>query len=155
MRCCLITVVLAGILALAWPATAASGRIIKVLPEFLDLQGRTALSPSLYERDAYQAILRQHPERRSGLRFFVQWKTKGSVWAPLTLRLELRGAAEGNLPKELILDERLVNKGKWLTRWSGITLSSQEYKHLGAVTAWRASLWEGQKLLAQQQSFLW
>ena len=36
-------------------AAAATGSVIKVLPQFLDLKGRTALSPSLYDRDAYQA----------------------------------------------------------------------------------------------------
>ena len=34
------------------------GRIVKTLPLLLDLKGQTALSPSLYDRDAYQAHLR-------------------------------------------------------------------------------------------------
>ncbi len=39
---------------LAFPAAgAASARIAKVLPQLLDLEGRHALSPSLYDRDAY------------------------------------------------------------------------------------------------------
>jgi hypothetical protein len=155
MRTWLIALVFAGVFSLAPAATAATGRIVKVLPEFLDTQGRTSLSPSLYERDAYQATLRLHPERRSGLRFYVQWQTRGAVWERLTLRLELRGTVEGNLPKQLVIDKVLVNKGRRYSRWSDITLSSQEYKHLGTVTAWRASLWEGSKLLGQQQSFLW
>src|SRR5207249_4815919 len=46
---------------------AAAGRVVKVLPQFLDLKGRNTLSPSLYERDAYQAVLRRHPEQRSGM----------------------------------------------------------------------------------------
>lgn len=143
------------LLTLAWQSPAATGKILKVLPEFTDLQGRTSLSPSLYERDAYQAMLRLHPERRSGLRIFIQWKTKGAVWEPLTVRLELRGTAEGSAPKQLVLDKKVVNKGHRLSRWTDLPLSSQEYKFLGAVTAWRASLWEGTKLLGKQQSFLW
>lgn len=145
----------ASLLALSPPARAATGGVIKVLPQFLDLEGRSSLSPSLYERDAYQATLRLHPERRSGLRFHVQWKTKGSVWEPLTLRLELRGTVQGDLPRELVLDEPLLTKGKSLARWTGITLTSDQYKLLGSVTAWRVSLWEGQRLLGSQQSFLW
>ena len=155
MRWRSISLLVAALVALAWPAAGASGRILKVLPQFLDTQGRASLSPSLYERDAYQALLRLHPERRSGLRFNVQWKTKGPAWEPLTLRLELRGTATGDLPREIILDEKPATKGKWLTRWTGITLSPEEFTRLGTVTAWRASLWEGQTLLAQQQSFLW
>jgi hypothetical protein len=51
---------LAGLcwLGLALPAPAATGRLMKVLPEYLDAKGLTSLSPSLFERDAYQAILR-------------------------------------------------------------------------------------------------
>ena len=37
---------------------ARPGKISKVLPHWLDLQGRHTLSPSLLERDAYQAKLR-------------------------------------------------------------------------------------------------
>jgi hypothetical protein len=142
-------------LLLSSTAMAGTGRVIKVLPEFLDLQGRTALSPSLYERDAYQAELRAHPERRSGLRFYVQWKTKGAIWQPMNLRLELRGRAEGNLPKQLVLEEPLVNKGTKFTRWTGMTLNGQQYQQLGTVTAWRVTLWEGKRLLGEQKSFLW
>ena len=37
-------------------ATAQTGRVVKVLPLYLDLKGRDAISPSLFDRDAYQAI---------------------------------------------------------------------------------------------------
>src|SRR4051812_18130916 len=84
-------------LALGSVAEAAEGRVIKVLPQFLDLQGHSTLAPSLYDRDAYQKFLSTHPAKRSGLRFAVQWKTKGPEPAQLKLRLELRGVAQGNL----------------------------------------------------------
>ena len=128
---------------------------MKVLPEFLDKEGRASLSPSLYERDAYQAQLRFHPERRSGLRFYVEWKTKGALWQPLKLRIELRGRSEGNLPQQLVLEEPLVNKKTSFTRWTGVTLTNEQYQQLGSVTAWRVTLWEGNRLLGTQQSFLW
>jgi len=139
----------------ASPASASTGHVIKVLPEFLDREGRTSLSPSLYERDAYQAQLRLHPERRSGLRFFVEWKTKGALWQPLKLRVELRGRSEGNLPQQLVLQQTLVNKSTPFTRWTGVTLTNEQYQQLGSVTAWRVTLWEGDRLLGTQQSFLW
>src|SRR5258707_15879074 len=81
------------------PAGAATGRVLKVLPHFLDAQGRNSLTPSLYERDAYQFYLRQHPDLISAIRFDVQWNSKGPVWEQLKLRLELRGIAHGDLPK--------------------------------------------------------
>jgi len=146
--------------AVAWfcvaaPGWAATGRVVKVVTEFFDLKGGNSLSPGLYERDAYQVTLRDHPERRSGMRFYVEWKTKGPVWEPLTVRVELRGIAAGNLPKQLVLDQRAENKGGWFSRWTTVTLSSSDYKKLGSVTAWRVTLWEGQRLLGQPQSFLW
>ena len=135
-------------------ASAATGRIVKVLPQFLDDKGRSSLSPSLYERDAYQAVLRLHPEKRAGLRFNVQWKTKGPAWEHVTLRLQLRGTAVRQLPKELVLDQQVATTGH-ASHWTGITLTPAQYKELGAVTAWRATLWEGKQMLGEQKSFLW
>jgi hypothetical protein len=134
---------------------AGSGRVIKVLPEFVDLEGRTSLSPSLYERDAYQAQLREHPERRSGVRFYVQWKTKGAVWEPLKLRIELRGTAKGALPNQLVLEDPLENTSSPFAHWTEAALEGHAYKEFGAVTAWRVTLWEGTRLLNEQKSFLW
>jgi hypothetical protein len=141
-------------LASALQSFGATGRVIKVLPHFLDLQGRAALSPSLYDRDAYQVVLREHPEKRSGIRFDIQWKTKGPAWSDLKLRVELRGVAQGNLPKQMVLERDLDATGLF-SRWTSMTLKGEEYKTLGEVTAWRVTLWEGEQQLSEQRSFLW
>ena len=78
--------------------TAVSGRVIKVLPLYLDASGRTSVSPSLFERDAYQAQLRSHPTQRSGIEFAVNWKASGPKDMALTLRLEMRGGQPGQSP---------------------------------------------------------
>jgi hypothetical protein len=137
----------------AAPVQAATGRVIKVLPHFLDLQGRHTLSPSLYERDAYQAKLRQHPEERSGMRFDVQWKAATTA-PPLKLRVELRGTARGELPAKTVL-ETTVKPGGWFSHWTSLPLKGAEYEKIGEVTAWRVTLWEGDRLLSSQNSFLW
>src|SRR2546423_10679205 len=141
-------------LAAALPTFAATGRVMKVLPHFLDQQGRAALSPSLYDRDAYQAVLREHPEKRSGLRFDMQWKTKGAVWSDLKLRVELRGVAQGDAAKQMILEQELPGGGLF-SHWTSMTLIGDEYKAIGEVTAWRVTLWEGDEQLGEQKSFLW
>jgi hypothetical protein len=133
---------------------AATGRVIKVLPLLTDLQGRVAISPSLYDRDAYQAILRQHPEQRSGIRYDIQWKSKGPVWSQLKVRAELRGVAKGNLPKELVL-EKDVEPGGRFSRWSSLLLTGADYQGLVEVTGWRVTLWEGDQMIGEQKSFLW
>ncbi|HOB32458.1 MAG TPA: hypothetical protein PKH32_06235, partial [Verrucomicrobiota bacterium] len=110
-----------GFFLLAASASAATGRVIKVLPHFLDLQGRHALSPSLFDRDAYQAFLRDHPEQRSGIRFDVQWKVQGPKSAPLKLRIELRGSADNALPSRAVL-ETAVRPGLF-SHWTSLPLT--------------------------------
>src|SRR6476620_7442507 len=135
-------------------ADAATGRVIKVLPHFLDLQGRHTLSPSLFDRDAYQAILRDHPEKRSAIRFDIEWKSKGSPEAPLTLRAEIRGIASNAPPVSLKLERGLKPTGLF-TRWTSLLIEGENYKHMGELTAWRVTLWEGTRMLSEQKSFLW
>lgn len=154
MRCLLVSLSLLCWLAQGVSAQAATGRVIKVLPQFLDLQGRHTISPSLYERDAYQVQLRQHPEQRSGIRFNVQYKVKAPAETALTLRVEMRGFARGDLPRQLTL-EQPVKPGGWFGRWTGLSLVGDQYKEFGDVTAWRVTLWEEGKLLGEQKSFLW
>ncbi len=141
-------------LGCAMPACAARARVLKVLPHFLDLQGRHALSPSLYDRDAYQAQLRQHPEQRSGVRFDVQWKGRMEAGRRLTLRLELRGLAKGDLPRTKVIEQVVTARTGW-SRWARIPLAGEDYKQFGDITAWRVTLLDGDTIMSEQQSFLW
>ncbi len=141
-------------LGAASPAVAATGRVIKVLPQFLDKEGRHALTPSLYERDAYQAHLRKHPEEQSGMRFAIQWKTHGGVYSPLKLRVEIRGAVKDGLPTHTVLETE-VKPGGWFSHWASLPLTGDAWVKSGEVTAWRATLWEGDQLLSEEKSFLW
>jgi len=141
MRPSLTVIVPAFLLAVALSASAATGKVVKVLPQFLDLKGRHALSPSLYDRDAYQAQLREHPDRRSGMRFDVLWRARGAGDTKLKLRVELRGTAQGNLPSQKTLESEV--KAGAASRWTTLTLGGDDYKKIGEVTAWRATLWNG------------
>jgi hypothetical protein len=155
MRARLLFVLFAWGLLAAIPAAAAQGKVMKVLPFFLDLKGRHATHPSLYERDAYQVFLLKNPEMRSGMMFYVTWKVIGTPRAPLRLRLEARGKAEGNLPHEVLVETTVKPSGRF-GKSSKLLLSGEEYTHLGELTAWRVTLWEGDDLLlGHQQSFLW
>ncbi len=151
VRCLKLSLVLAALCGLGLPAEAASAKIIKVLPQYLDLAGKHALTPDLFDRDAYQARLRQHPERRSGLRFAVQWKAKEKK--PLKLRIELRGT-QNKQPTTAVL-EAVVTKHGWFSNWTYLPLTSTEYKKFGDLVAWRATLWDGDTLAGEQKSFLW
>ena len=149
--CCFILMLFACATALA--AGFPEGKVIKVLPHLLDAQGRHTLSPSLYDRDAYQAELRKHPAKVSGIRFDVKWKASGPAKQTAVLRVEVRGPAKGNLPSELKL-ETTVEMGSW-SHWAVLKLDGEKYKDFGEITAWRVTLWAGDDMLGEQKSFLW
>src|SRR5215471_12204285 len=89
-------------LALLVPACAADksgGKVLKVLPFHLDQEGRIAKSPSLFDRDAYQAYLLQHANEISGIRYDVLWCAGSSVTNTLKLRVELRGLSTSKIPR--------------------------------------------------------
>ena len=132
-------------------AHAGSAKVLKVLPHFLDEKGRMALNPSLYARDAYQGYLRQNPGKRFGMKFDVNWRGRGL--SELKLRLELRGA-HGQAPTTATLEETVGSAG-WFSRWTTLRFTDEQWKAFGELTAWRATLWSGDKMVAEQKSFLW
>lgn len=134
-------------------AWAGQGRVMKVLPQFLDLKGRTALAPSLFDRDAYQSILRKHPKERSGIAFVIQWKAQDVDFRNLKLKVEMRGV-HGNLIQNKTF-ERPAGKNGWFSNWTSAKLEGEEYKEFGELIAWRVTLWDGDKQLSEQKSFLW
>lgn len=140
-------------LLLAPLAHAAEGRVIKVLPQFLDKKGRNSLSPSLYERDAYQFLLRKYPAQRGALRLAVQWKAKGADWSTLKLRAEMRGLV-GDTTHTITLEEPAIKTGHF-SNWSEFKIQGPLYRNFGELAAWRVTLWQGDRQLGELESFLW
>jgi hypothetical protein len=153
MRQLLMILLLLGLPSAAVASDAAMGRIVKVLPLFLDLKGREAISPSLYDRDAYQAYLRAHTNEISAVRFDVLWKASNVGDAKLKLRVELRGVGANNLPHQITLEQEVTPK--FFRRWTSPVLNGAAYKNFGDITAWRVTLWSGDQMLGEQKSFLW
>ena len=125
---------------------ARPGKISKVLPHWLDLQGRHTLSPSLLERDAYQAKLRADRSLCSGIRFDVKWakNTSGSV----KLQLELRVTDKA-------IGRELAVKPSRRGGWDAVTLDGDAFRAIGKIIAWRVRLLDGDIELAEHRSFLW
>ena len=138
------------VLACATVANAESAKVIKVLPHFLDLKGRSAVHPSLFDRDAYQQELRATQTNRSALRFDVQWKARG--YDTLTLRIDAKGL-KGKEPTNEVL-EGTVKSGAF-SKWTGLTLTGERYQKFGDLVSWRATLLNGTNVVAEQKSFLW
>jgi|SRR6185295_19208347 len=141
------------ILGMSGTITHAADHIVKVLPHFLDQQGRHTLSPSLYERDAYQAFLRKHPDLISAVRFDVQWKAKPIDPTKLKLRVEVRGSKSG-LAVPIVV-EQSVQAPKFFSKWTDLSLDKETYEKLGEMVAWRVTIWDGDQQVAEQTSFLW
>ncbi len=141
-------------LAITFCAAAESAplRIKKVLPHLIDTKGRNSISPSLFERDAYQAYLRTHPRECAGIRFDVLWSGDRRD-KNLRLRLETRGGQNDKIRVEVL--ESAIRKTGWFNTWSSLVLRDEAYKNFGELVAWRATLWEGDKQIAEQKSFLW
>jgi hypothetical protein len=142
-----------ALLLIAPSVWASEGRVIKVLPQLLDSKGRQALSPSLYERDAYQFILRKSPDKQAALRLAVQWKAKNVDWSKLRLRAEMRGLIEDNL--HLVTIEQQIRKSGRFSHWAELKIEGAAFRDFGQLVAWRVTLWEGDKQLAELESFLW
>src|SRR5580658_7277267 len=146
-------IALAIVLLLAPAGRAGEGSVAKVLPQLLDEHGRHALSPSLYERDAYQSHLRKSPKLRAGARLVVQWKAKNVDWSKLKLRAEMRCLLGDDL-HTVTMEEPAVKTGHF-GNWSEFRIEGADYKTFGQIVAWRVTLWEGDHQIGQWESFLW
>jgi hypothetical protein len=153
MRALLILLALLSVVAAAQAADAVNGRILKVLPFLLDQQGRNAKSPSLYDRDAYQAFLRQHPGEVSAMRFDILWKAAKSTDENIKIAIELRGTGTNSVPTVNTLETNVVPGN--FRQWTAVPLAGDNFKTTGLVTAWRVRLWNHGEMLGEQKSFLW
>ena len=135
-------------------AAESDAKAIQVFRFLVDAAGRHALSPSLLDRDAYQAHLLEHPEEVGGLRFVTQRKRRSEATANPSIRVEVRHG-DGNTMGEFSKSAPLKVRKTRRSQWHQITISGEEYARLGKVIAWRVSLWDGETRLAQEESFLW
>ncbi|HEX3890699.1 MAG TPA: hypothetical protein VHX90_07600 [Verrucomicrobiae bacterium] len=149
----LMILLLLGSLSATFASDIATGRIVKVLPLLLDAKNQDAISPSLYDRDAYQAYLRQHTNEISAVRYDILWKASNVGDTKLKLRIELRGVDTNNLPRQTMLEQEV--KPKYFRQWTSLKLEGADYKNFGTITCWRATLWSGDQMLGEQKSFLW
>jgi hypothetical protein len=132
------------------PTTDAArpSKISKVLPHWLDLNGRHTLSPSLLERDAYQAKLRADRTLCSGIRFDVKWDKNMSGNVKLQLELRVTGEAKPIIRELAIKPSRRGG-------WDAITLDGDAFRAMGKIIAWRVLLLHSDIELAECRSFLW
>lgn len=120
----------------------------------MDLEGRHTLSPSLLERDAYQAVLRKEKEKRGGLKFQILLGAMAANTAKeCSIRIEMRGNKDQK-PTEAKVEVPVAIHGMF-QRWQAVEFRGAEYLALGELVAWRATLWRSGTLVSEQKSFLW
>lgn len=145
--------ILALLLGLLVPAVAlAEVGLSKVLPHYLDRNGHHFLSPSLFERDAYQKWLRDNPEEQSGIRYDVRWRS--NVAGTYVIKVELRGDFEEKKQKTLAIAEEVERKGPG-AKWTPLTLKGEDFENFGPIVAWRVTVSRDGVVLDEQTSFLW
>jgi len=132
-------------------AGVSGGTIVKVLPHYLDNIGRHSNGPSLLHRDIYQKRLRDEPELINALRFDIKWRGNGMDSEIAKLRIEVRSSIAGVPPQVF---EQPVKSGG-IANWTAVLVNSKEYKKIGKMESWRATLLAGDKVLAERKSFLW
>ena len=135
-------------------ALGASTEILKVLPHWLDRQGRHTVSPSLFERDAYQLHLKEHREEVSTIRFDVNWRLKERGLQGCTLHLEARFGSEEGI--QTLEQKTLIETGKRRKKgWSGLRIPEASFDVQSNLIAWRVRVMRGDEVLATRTSFLW
>jgi hypothetical protein len=125
--------------------------IVKVLPHYLDDEGRHSDGPSLLHRDVYQKKLRDEPELINALRFDIKWRGSGLGAETAKLRVEVRSSMAG-VPTQVF--EQSIESGG-IANWTSVLVNAKEYKKIGKMESWRATLLVGDKVQAEKKSFLW
>ena len=138
---------------LVFSVQAGSVKIFKVLPHYLDKDGHNTLSPSLFERDRYQALLRLDQTKCSTIRFDVQWRNTLKNFDDLSITVEMRGT-KTNSPT-ISFSEKISSRKSIWSKWTKIRIPEEDFKELEGLGAWRVMIKNGDEILKEERSFMW
>lgn len=141
------------ILLVVTSVQAGSIKIFKVLPHYLDKQNRHSLSPSPFERDRYQSILRADIEKCSTIRFDIQWRNTLSDLENMSITVEIRGNKMGSEP--VSFTQKLPSKKSIWSKWTKIKIPEETFHKMDGIGAWRVIIQDGEKTLQEYRSFMW
>jgi hypothetical protein len=98
----------------------------------------------------YGAILANDLHLRTGQFFVVSWVNKDSA-GDFTTRFEYRQEKTRDVVRELKLNHAGVSGASR----SIFAIVGDAYKKYGAIVSWRFTVWRGDQLVAEEQSFVW
>ncbi len=138
---------------LVFSVQAGSVKIFKVLPHYLDKDGHNTLSPSLFERDRYQALLRLDQTKCLTIRFDVQWRNTLKNFDDLSITVEMRGP-KTNSPT-ISFSEKISSRKSIWSHWTKIRIPEESFRELEGLEAWRVLIKDGDEVLKEERSFMW
>lgn len=131
-------------------------RFEKVKLFFLDASAKSPLEPNQdryvefeRKRALYGAITPSDQRERYGNYFTFIWESKQPV--DVTVRLEYQQQALGPMIQMKEMSYRGV-KGRTITRFQ---VTGDDYLQYGRVLAWRATILENGRAVAERRSYLW
>ncbi len=99
---------------------------------------------------SYGAITRQEKLDKRGHYFVILWSNRGPV-KELQAKFEYRQVKSKDVIRTLTIDHARAHGGMKST----FAVVGQAFDEYGAVSSWRFTVWDGGKLLAEQNSFIW
>ena len=97
----------------------------------------------------YGAVSEDERGLRRGNYYHVRWRGLGGE-QPVRVVFEYRQARTGALVKRLERVGAASGKGS-----EEIKIAGEDYRRNGRVLAWRATLYDGERLVDKKQSYLW
>lgn len=96
------------------------------------------------------AILADEVESRRGHYFVISWVNKGPA-ANFTTRFEYRQVKTKDVVRTLTMDHANI-KG---SARSTFAVLGDAYRTYGPVVSWRFTVWQGDKIVGEEHSFIW
>lgn len=143
---------------------AAGRHLKKVLFFWLDKDGQYSQHPSMFERDAYQAYLRENPEEIHGLKVAILLSGSKGKLESSELELKIQGPPGPEIKEPLEFRLELADQvDRKLRRWVywdidpvNAEASDGSLKLLPeAIVSWRLTLLDEDQPVDRLQSYLW
>ncbi len=129
--------------------------ISKVNHELIDKDGYTTIEIGDWVKKAqYQKSLFSNKDVK-GMRFIVHWKALSSENRRFTVKLQVRGY-DGTADQDTFVTLfKNYSETPSHSGWTFLDLKGKDWQHLGTLMAWKASLLENYKVVAERHSFTW
>ncbi len=129
--------------------------IAKVNHEFIDKDGYTTLEiGDLVRKARYQGKIESDRDIQ-GMRFVVHWKAPSSRRPQFTVQVQARGVDFETNEETLVTVQQHYTQTPNFSGWTFLDIKGRDFKRLGKLMAWKATLLQNYKVVASRHSFTW